>query len=136
MEFSRLAAAFALSAALFGAGCATEHYEMDAKHPAAIMTSDGMLEFRGRFYTAEQFPRALRRARVPTDRTINIRVPDLASGQRLRHRVLALLARAGYRRAVYVTEKHSTSVQANGIDPTKDPGYNFAPGEKVYGAGW
>jgi len=136
MEFTRLAAVIALTAVLFGAGCATEHYEMDAKHPAAIMTSDGMLEFRGRFYTAEQFPKALRKAGIPRDRMINIRVPDTVSNPALLRKTRALIGQAGYRRVIFNSALRSKSIQADGVDPTKNPGYNFAPGEKVYGAGW
>ena len=137
MRFAGLGVAAAIAAAtLFGAGCATEHYAMDAKHPAAAMTMDGMFAFRGRFYTAEQFPRALKKAGIPYDRGITIRVPEEGRNDRLMMRARSILGRAGYRRVIYVTERHAMSTQADGIDPMKNPGYNFKPGEKVYGAGW
>jgi len=136
MRFSRCAMAVAIVAALFGAGCATEHYEMDAKHPAAVMSSDGMLEFRGRFYSAEQFPRALKKAGIPRDRMINIRVPDTVSDPALLRRTRGLLGAAGFRRVIFNSAVRAKSMQADGVDPMKDPSIYHAPGEKVYGAGW
>ena len=136
MRFSGFSAAAALAAALLASGCATEHYEMDAKHPAAVMLDDGSLEFRGKFYSPEQFPRALKKAGIPKDRMINIRVPGTISDPMMLRRTRALIGKAGYRRVIFNTVRHAESVQADGIDPMKHPGYNFAPGEKVYGAGW
>ena len=136
MEITRCAMAAALAAALLGAGCATEHYEMDAKHPAAVMASDGMLEFRGRFYTAEQFARALKKAGIPRDRMINIRVPDTVSDPAMLRRTRAAIGMAGYRRVIFNSALRAKSMQADGVDPMKNPGVYRAPGEKVYGAGW
>ena len=136
MTMKPFSAAAALAAVLLFAGCATEHYEMDARHPAAVMASDGMLEFRGRFYSAENFARALRKAGVPREREINIRVPATISDPRILRRTRAQIGRAGYRRVIFVTERHSKSTQADGIDPMKHPWRNYPPGEKVYGAGW
>lgn len=136
MKLSKCAMAVALAAALFGAGCATEHYAMDAKHPSAVMASDGMLEFRGRFYSAEQFPRALKKAGIPYDRGITIRVPEQGQDKRLMMRARGLLGTAGYRRVIFVTDRHAVSTHADGIDPMKDPRVFHEPGKKVYGAGW
>jgi len=136
MKVTGLAMAVALAAALLGAGCATEHYEMDAKHPAAVMASDGMLEFRGKFYTAEQFARALKKAGIPRDRMINIRVPDTVSDPMLLRRTRGIIGAAGYRRVIFNSALRAKSTQADGVDPMKDPRIFRAPGEKVYGAGW
>lgn len=136
MKFTKTAAAVALAAALLGAGCATEHYEMDAKHPAAVMMPDGWLEFRGKFYKPEQLPRAFRKAGIPSDRMINIRVPETIDDPMLLRKTRALIGQSGYRRVIFVTERHSRSTQADGKDPFTTPGRNFPPGEKVYGAGW
>lgn len=136
MMTAKLAVVAALAAVLLSPGCATEHYEMDARHPAAVMMPDGALEFRGRFYSPEQFPRALKKAGIPRDRMINIRVPETISDPRLLRKTRAMIGKAGYRRVIFNTERKSMSVQADGVDPMKHPGYNFAPGEKVYGAGW
>ena len=136
MKIAKCAMAVALAAALFGAGCATEHYEMDAKHPAAVMMPDGSLEFRGKYYMPEQLPKAFRKAGIPRDRTINIRVPETVDNPMVLRKTRALIGQAGYRRVIFMTERHSSSVQADGKDPLKNPGYNYAPGEKVYGAGW
>lgn len=136
MGLSRYAMAVALVAALFGAGCATEHYEMDAKHPAAVMSSDGMLEFRGKIYNAEKFAHALKKAGIPRDRMINIRVPDTVSDPAMLRRTRAIIGSAGYRRVIFSSALRAKSMQADGVDPMKDPRIYHAPGEKVYGAGW
>ena len=136
MTLPRLAAAMALAAAFLCAGCATEHYEMDAKHPAAVMLSDGSVQFRGRFYTAEQFPRALKKAGIPCDRMINVRVPDTMSSLGALRLVRARLGQAGYRRVIFNSEQRSISTQADGVDPIKDPRIYHEPGRTVYGAGW
>ena len=136
MRFNILAAAVALAASLFGAGCATEHYEMDAKHPAAVMAPDGMLEFRGKFYTAEQFPRALKKAGIPYDRMINIRVPDTVSDPGMLRRTRALIGKAGYRRVIFNSAQRAKAMQVETPGQSGLHGRNIAPGEKVYGAGW
>ena len=136
MEITRCAMAAALAAALLGAGCATEHYEMDAKHPAAVMASDGMLEFRGRFYAPEQFARALKKAGIPRDRMINIRVPDTVSDPMLLRRTRAIIGKAGYRRVIFNSALRTKSMQVDGVNPLKDPRMYSAPGAPVYGAGW
>jgi len=136
MKLARLSVVAAFAAVLLASGCATEHYEMDARHPAAVMMPDGALQFRGRFYSPEQFPRALKKAGIPRDRMINIQVPDTVSDPRMLRKTRALIGQAGYRRVIFNTVRRARSVQADGIDPMKHPGHNFPPGEKVYGAGW
>ena len=131
----RTAVRVAACALLTVAGCATESFEMDAKHPAE-MASDGMINFRGRFYTQEDFPKALKRAHVPKDRTINIRVCDDISDPRMLRKARALIGKAGYHRVIFNSNVRAKSYQVGGGDPLKDSGRVFAPGEKVYGADW
>ena len=100
------------------------------------MASDGMLQFRGRFYTAEQFARALKKAGIPRDRMINIRVPDTVSNPAMLRQTRAAIGKAGYRRVIFNSAVRSKSTQADGVDPMKDPRFMRAPGATVYGSGW
>ena len=104
------AAAFALFAALVFGGCATPiAYEFDSEHPSFRYSTKGIL-LGNRFITPDEMLDILEDNGIPHSRTINILIEDedmknLAPARM----VLAYLAKNGYRRAIFVTERHTAS---------------------------
>lgn len=118
-----LLAAFALAST----GCATRRdYFFDADHPSFKYSPKGLLV--GREYVQpDLLIDILEDNDIPKDRTIHILVD--AEGQKNlapARMVLAYLAKHGYRQAVLVTEKHSTSESLK-PDPRRPQGGHAQP---------
>ncbi len=98
------ALAFALAA-----GCATEHYMVDARHPEIALTADGGVTYRGRYVDPEDLPGLLKKSGLDREDTINIYCPDGVNDWRLQRRVMAILSRNGFTRPMLVGARRAYS---------------------------
>jgi hypothetical protein len=96
-------------AVLLTAGCASEKFVADSKHPEVAFAEDGSLMWRGRFIEQEELPGLLRKTEVDPKSQIDIRVPSNFRNPKAARRLLFILRRAGYTRGVLVTEKRAYS---------------------------
>lgn len=111
----RIFAVLALAAA-FAAGCTHERIVNDSKNPEVEYTENGDLKWRGEFIDPEDLPDLLEDAEVGKKSQINIRVPPTIRSLKGPRLLLFMLRRAGYTRAVLVTEKKAYS---KGMDPAE-----------------
>lgn len=89
-------------------GCATRQVELDARHPAVRVSTQGFL-FGERFMRAEAIAEALADCDVPRDRVIHIRLDPDVRDLRPARLLMAHLRKAGYTRPILVTKRHSAS---------------------------
>jgi hypothetical protein len=104
-------------AALLAAGCASEKFVADSKNPEVAFSSDGGLMWRGRFIEPHELPRLLEKTEVDPKSQIDIRVPRDFNNPKAARRLLFMLRRAGYTRAVLVTEKKAYSQSSTKLPP-------------------
>ena len=109
-------------AVLLTAGCATEHYLTDAKHPEIAIKADGGVTYRGRYVDPEELPGLLRRSGLTREDTINIHYPDAQNDFRMPSRVMNILLHNGYPRTVLVGDRKSYSHVGREVKkpPTRD----------------
>ena len=104
-----LLAILLLAAALAFAGCETESYVSDARHPEIEITAAGGVTFRGEFVEPDDLPGLLRKtSHVRTD-TIYISAPDDMADWRLKRKVMGILTRNGFTRPVLVGKERSSA---------------------------
>ena len=109
-DVSRFVAGVVLCCIL-GAGCSTQHrtIELDSQHPAVRMSVQGVL-FGDRYVKPTEVAKILDDYDIPHDRVIHIRLdPDVKDLKPARF-LMACLARAGYTRAIFVTERHAEAL--------------------------
>ena len=94
---------------LLAGGCATEHYVTDAKHPEIAIKADGGVTYRGRYVDPEDLPGLLRDSGFTRTDTINIHYPDGQTDFRTPSRVMTILLRNGFPRAILVGDRKSYS---------------------------
>ena len=110
LAMKNLLIAFGLSCmVLFPGGCATERYVTDAKHPDISIKADGGVTYRDRYVDPEDLPGLLRDSGFTRDDTINIHYPDGQSDLRMPSRVMTILLRNGFPRAILVGDRKSYS---------------------------
>ena len=95
--------------AIFLGGCATERHVTDAKHPDISIKADGGVTYRDRYVDPEDLPGLLRDSGFTREDTINIHYPDGHSDFRMPSRVMTILLRNGFPRAVLVGDRKSYS---------------------------
>lgn len=103
-----LGALVAVACLLF-AGCETEHYLTDAKHPEIALTSDGGVTYRGKYVDPEDLPGLLRDSGLDKYDTINIYCPDGVNDWRLQRKVMSILSRNGFTRPVLVSDRRASA---------------------------
>ena len=89
-------------------GCATQQVELDARHPAVRVSTQGFL-FGEQYMKAEEIAETLTDYDVPRDRVIHIRLDPDFRDLRPARLLMAHLRKAGYTRPVLVTERHAVS---------------------------
>ncbi|MGN0832755.1 MAG: branched-chain amino acid transporter permease [Kiritimatiellia bacterium] len=89
-------------------GCATQQVELDARHPAVRVSTQGFL-FGEQFMPAEEIAATLAGCGVPRDRVIHIRLDPDVRDLRPARLLMAHLRKAGYTRPILVTKRHSAS---------------------------
>lgn len=99
----------AVTAAFLAAGCATEHYMTDARHPEVAITEDGGVTYRGKFVAPEDLPDILRASGLDKEDTINILCPKEMADMRTARRVMGILLKGGFPRNVLVGDRQSYS---------------------------
>lgn len=105
----KVAVAVLLVSALMAGGCASEKFVSDSKNPEVAFSSDGGLMWRGEFIEPDELPYLLKKTKVNPKSQIDIRIPQDFSNPKAARSLLFLLRRAGYTRAVLVTEKKAYS---------------------------
>ena len=126
----RLRASAALCLA-FAAGCVTERtVDIDSDTPSVRVRADGVY-FENRRASDAEIVDILESAGVPHERSIHILAEGDLSDLRDARRLMATLARAGYRRPILVTKRHASSgmvdparkaqAQARGAAPARKP---------------
>jgi len=105
-----LPACFSLAGILlFAAGCTTEHYITDARHPEVVVKEDGGVTYRGRYVDPEDLPDLLEDSGLTKNDTINILIPANLPDYRVPRKVMGILAQNGFRRPILVSERQSYS---------------------------
>ena len=94
---------------LLAGGCATERYVTDARHPEIAIKADGGVTYRGRYVDPEDLPGLLRDSGFTRTDTINIHYPDGQTDFRTPSRVMTILLRNGFPRAILVGDRKSYS---------------------------
>ena len=89
-------------------GCATQQVELDARHPAVRVSTQGFL-FGGRYMKAEEIAETLTDYDVPRGRVIHIQLDPDVRDLRPARLLMAHLRKAGYTRPVLVTKRHAVS---------------------------
>ncbi len=92
---------------LFAAGCTTEHYITDARHPEVAIAADGGVMYRGKYVDLRDLPGLLRDSGLTKQDTINIHVSDDLRDMRAPRRVMAFLSRNGFTRPILISERRS-----------------------------
>ena len=95
--------------ALCAGGCATERYVTDARHPEIAIKADGGVTYRERFVDPEDIPGLLKDSGFTRNDTINIYYPDNLTDFRMPRRVMTILRREGFPRAILVGDRKSYS---------------------------
>ena len=96
--------------ALLGCGCTVHRtLELDAKHPAVRVSTQGVL-FGDRYVQPAEVAETLDDYDVPRDRTIHILLDPDVQDLRPARFLMATLARAGYTRPVLVTSRHAEAI--------------------------
>ncbi len=91
------------------AGCTTERYVTDARHPEIALTEDGGVTYRGKYVDPEDLPDLLKDSGLDEEDTINIRCPEKMTDWRQQRKVMAILSRNGFTRPVLVGERKAYS---------------------------
>ena len=99
-------AAFLLALA-FAAGCTTEHYITDARHPEVAITADGGVTYRGKYVDLRDLPGLLKDSGLTKRDTINIHVSEDLRDMRAPRRVMAYLSRNGFTRPILISDRRS-----------------------------
>ena len=99
-------AAFLLVLA-FAAGCTTEHYITDARHPEVAIAADGGVTYRGKYVKLRDLPGLLKDSGLTKRDTINIYVSDDLRDMRAPRRVMAYLSRNGFTRPILISDRRS-----------------------------
>lgn len=102
--------------ALLAAGCTTEHYVTDAKHPEIVVKPDGGVTYRGRYVDPVDLPGLLRDSGFEADDTINIMIPENLPDYRVPRKVMGILSQNGFRRPILLGERKSYTE----LGPTAD----------------
>lgn len=92
---------------LLAAGCTTEHYITDARHPEVAIAADGGVMYRGKYVDLRDLPGLLRDSGLTKQDTINIHVSDDLRDMRAPRRVMAFLSRNGFTRPILISERRS-----------------------------
>ena len=92
---------------LLAAGCTTEQYITDARHPEVAITADGGVTYRGKYVELRDLPGLLRDSGLTRQDTINIHVSDDIRDMRAPRRVMAFLSRNGFTRPILISERRS-----------------------------
>lgn len=96
-----------LLALVFAAGCTTEHYITDARHPEVAITADGGVTYRGKYVDLKDLPGLLKDSGLTKQDTINIHVSDDLRDIRAPRRVMGYLSRNGFTRPILISERRS-----------------------------
>lgn len=96
-------------AAFLAAGCATEHYMTDARHPEVAITEDGGVTYRGKFVDPEDLPGLLRKSGLDKEDTINVLCPKSMADMRTARHVMGILLKGGFPRNVLVGDRQAYS---------------------------
>ena len=92
---------------LLAAGCTTEHYITDARHPEVAITADGGVTYRGKCVDLKDLPGILSDSGLTKQDTINIYVSDDLRDMRAPRRVMGFLSRNGFTRPILISERRS-----------------------------
>ena len=104
-----LARLAAMAMLVFAAGCASERYVTDARHPEVAIDEMGRLTFRNSPVSPEELPEVLRKSGYTRHDTINIHVPAEIDDFRVARRTVGILTRNGFTRAILVSDRKSSS---------------------------
>ena len=96
-----------LMALAFAAGCTTEHYITDARHPEVAITADGGVTYRGKYVDLSDLPGLLKDSGLTKRDTINIHVSEDLRDMRAPRRVMAYLSRNGFTRPILISDRRS-----------------------------
>ena len=92
---------------LLAAGCTTEQYITDARHPEVAITADGGVTYRGKYVELRDLPGLLKDSGLTKEDTINIHAPDDLRDMRAPRRVMAILSRNGFTRPILISDRKS-----------------------------
>ena len=92
---------------LLAAGCTTEQYITDARHPEVAIAADGGVTYRGKYVELRDLPGLLRDSGLTRQDTINIHVSDDLRDMHAPRRVMAYLSRHGFTRPILISERRS-----------------------------
>ena len=105
----RILTSLLIVAALLMAGCATEHYMTDAKHPEIHIKEDGGVTYRGRYVDPEDLPGLLKDSGLTKQDTINIHIPENLPDFRVPRKVMGILSQNGFTRPILVSDRKAYS---------------------------
>lgn len=89
-------------------GCAHAPRPGASESPSVAIDGQGVVRLNDSPVSANDLPNALRRARVPADRTLEIHFED-ETGRRFIPELTAILRRAGYRKVLFAGERRATA---------------------------